>query len=803
MVERRDSKGALRLAAADALRRPLRAWARDRADGTPTLRQAFVYGDNQAETGLQPGDAAAANLLGRPYHTYDEAGRAETTSYDLDGNLLEKTRRVLATQVLMSALPGPAGDWANAFYQADWQPAPGQTLAQHAGPLLDPTAYTISTTYDALARPTSVTAPLDADGTRKTLHPTYSRAGTLTALDLDGDSYVQQILYNARGQRVLAILGCATMIRYVYDPQTFRLARLRSEPSPASPPRPVPPPPLQDYGYAYDLVGNLLALLRPRHPAAGSIPTPATSSTAHFSYDPLYRLTSATGRECDIPPPTPWLDTPRCIDLTKVRAYTETYTYDDVGGLLKLAHQAGTGGFTRTYDVPPGSNQATAMTTGQTAYHYGYDASGNMVSETTSRLFEWNHANQLATFRNQTPNAEPTIYTQYRYDTAGQRVLKIVRKHGGQLAITTYIGGLFERLTVTDASSTTSYDMLHILDATTRVATAHAGPPLPGDASPAIAYHLGDHLSSSTIVLDSSGSLFNREEYTPYGDTTFGSYAKKRYRHIAKERDEESGLYYYGARYYAPGSPAGLRQTRCRSPHGPLTATAAATRCGWPTPLAPRRLRRRWSASNPTVSGRRRGRHAGAARAADDAAEGTVETQSDAAEMPESVLPKPSGKAERKTTRSPVSGTEPGKTQTKSEVSAKLRPLFEVRPPGSVDGAHGPLQPRCIEHVDDLKGRLAKVEVLAAEVGTHGVELSMLDIDITSFKAEAGALRGDWLAGITGNASLTAGQFVAKLGLKEGSLAAEIGGSLATLHLETGGNLLGSTSVATAKSTPG
>src|SRR5262249_13611576 len=127
----------------------------------------------------------------------------------------------------------------------------------------------------------------------------------------------------------------------------------------------------------------------------------------------------------------------------------------------------------------------------------------------------------------------------------------IVRKHGGQLAITAYIGGLFERLALTDASSTTSYDTLHILDATTRVATVHAGPPLPGDASPAIAYHLGDHLGSSTVVLDRSGYLFNREEYAPYGETSFGSYAKKRYRHIAKERDEESGLYYYGARYYA------------------------------------------------------------------------------------------------------------------------------------------------------------------------------------------------------------------------------------------------------------
>ena len=387
----------------------LRTWARDAANRTPTLRQAFVYGDNQPETGLTPADAAAANLLGRPYHTYDEAGRAETTSYDLDGNLLEKTRRVLDAQVLLSALPGPAGDWASAFYQVDWQPGPRQTLAQHADPLFDPATYTISTAYDALNRPTSVTAPLDTEGIRKTLHPTYGRAGTLTALDLDGDSYIHQILYNARGQRALAILGCGTMIRYVYDPSTFRLARLRSEPAPANPPRTSPPPAIQDYGYGYDLVGNLLAL-HDRTLGSGISPTSDQLDRA-FSYDPLYRLTSATGRECDIPPPAPWLDTPRCVDLTKVRAYTETYAYDDAGGLLTLAHHAGTGGFTRTFEIPSGDNQATAMTTGSTRYAYGYDASGNMISETTSRIFEWNHANKLATFRIQTPQAEPSLYT--------------------------------------------------------------------------------------------------------------------------------------------------------------------------------------------------------------------------------------------------------------------------------------------------------------------------------------------------------------------------------------------------------
>ena len=170
--------------------------------------------------------------------------------------------------MLVSALPGPAGDWANAAYQADWQPAAGQTLGQHADPLLDPTAYTTTTTYDALARPVTVTAPLDADGNRKILQYAYSRAGALTALTVDHDNYIRQILYNARGQHVLVVLGCATVTRYVYDPQTFRLARLRSEPAPAAPSA------AQDYGYAYDLVGNLL-LLRDRTPGSGISPTPS------------------------------------------------------------------------------------------------------------------------------------------------------------------------------------------------------------------------------------------------------------------------------------------------------------------------------------------------------------------------------------------------------------------------------------------------------------------------------------------------------------------------------------------------
>jgi RHS repeat-associated protein len=44
----------------------------------------------------------------------------------------------------------------------------------------------------------------------------------------------------------------------------------------------------------------------------------------------------------------------------------------------------------------------------------------------------------------------------------------------------------------------------------------------------------------------------NREEYFPYGETSFGSFAGKRYRFTGNERDEHDAPYYHRSRYYAP-----------------------------------------------------------------------------------------------------------------------------------------------------------------------------------------------------------------------------------------------------------
>ncbi|WMJ75317.1 RHS repeat-associated core domain-containing protein [Cytophagaceae bacterium ABcell3] len=98
--------------------------------------------------------------------------------------------------------------------------------------------------------------------------------------------------------------------------------------------------------------------------------------------------------------------------------------------------------------------------------------------------------------------------------------------------------------------STTEQNTLHIMDDQSRIATIRLGDAM-GDITPAIKYNLEDHLGSSSIQLDTNGTLVNSEEYYPFGETSFGSYGKKRYRFCGKEKDEESGLYYYGMRYYS------------------------------------------------------------------------------------------------------------------------------------------------------------------------------------------------------------------------------------------------------------
>jgi RHS repeat-associated protein len=256
------------------------------------------------------------------------------------------------------------------------------------------------------------------------------------------------------------------------------------------------------------------------------------------------------------PPPDapPWDDRPRSTDLTRARAYTERYAYDSMGSLLRLEHRNGNGGFTREFTVETASNRLRTMKVGDSTYDYDFDANGNIRSEATSRHFEWNHADQMKVFRTQTNGAEPSVHAHYLYDAAGERVKKLVRNQGGQVEVTHYIDAVFEYHRWGGQSNAGENNNVHVIDDTRRIALVRLGNVHPEDKGPAVQFHLADHIGSSNVVVNSAGALVNREEFTPYGETSFGSFERKRYRFTGVERDEESGLGYCARRYQMPGT---------------------------------------------------------------------------------------------------------------------------------------------------------------------------------------------------------------------------------------------------------
>ena len=69
-------------------------------------------------------------------------------------------------------------------------------------------------------------------------------------------------------------------------------------------------------------------------------------------------------------------------------------------------------------------------------------------------------------------------------------------------------------------------------------------------------YYHPDHLGSAQLVTDYEGNEYQRIEYTPYGEMWVEKKTANEkdmrylpYKFTAKEQDEETGLYYYGARY--------------------------------------------------------------------------------------------------------------------------------------------------------------------------------------------------------------------------------------------------------------
>ena len=68
-------------------------------------------------------------------------------------------------------------------------------------------------------------------------------------------------------------------------------------------------------------------------------------------------------------------------------------------------------------------------------------------------------------------------------------------------------------------------------------------------------YYHSDHLGSTSYITDKDGNITQYDAYLPYGELLVDEHSSSEempYKFNGKELDEETGLYYYGARYMNP-----------------------------------------------------------------------------------------------------------------------------------------------------------------------------------------------------------------------------------------------------------
>ena len=581
-----DGRGHTFRMAYDALRRPTGLFVQgsDPSNSDPrTLNGEVLYEKTDYGEG-RPNDQAL-NLRTRVFQYNDTAGviknmghnsaTNQDEAYDFKGNLLRSSRQLV---VDYKALP-------------NWSVAP--TLQQEI--------FTSSTQFDALNRPVAATTP---DGS--VVRPTYNKANLLERVDINlrgaqaATPFVTNIDYNARRQRVLIAYGNNTSTAYTYDPATFRLVHLATTRQGFSADSQV----MQDLNYAYDPTGNIthiqdqadiqnVIFFRNRR----------VEPSSDYVYDAIYRLIQAIGREqlgqsgagqSSPPTSTSYNDFPRVGllqpgDGNAMGTYSEQYQYDVVGNFVQFIHRGSdpaNPGWTRAYtynaasllELGKQSNRLTRSTVNPGGAQlqnedYTYDLHGNIGSMPQLQVMEWNFKDQLYMTQRQAVNASDRDgiqhqgeRTYYVYDAAGQRARKLTERQNGTLKNERiYLGGfeVYRKYNGNGSNVTLERETLHVMDDKRRVAlleTSTIDASAPPNTLPRMTtrYQFDNHLGSACLELDETAAIISYEEYYPYGSTSYqagrsvAEVSLKRYRYTGKERDEESGLYYHKARYYAP-----------------------------------------------------------------------------------------------------------------------------------------------------------------------------------------------------------------------------------------------------------
>ncbi len=538
----------------DDLHRPVGTYVKE--DGDEILFSYVVYGD------LLP-DAVQRNLKGKTYQLYDQAGRVTLDRVDFKGNVIDVKRRLTKEYKQLT----------------NWKTLEGLTTVSSietvAAAFLEDEIFSSSSTLDAINRPILVTLP-----DKSIVEPKYNEGNFLESLRVrirgEGEfvTFLENQEYDAKGQRQFAQYGNGFITNYFYDPKTFRLVNLVTKKTGTADTHS-----LQNLHYTFDPVGNIISSkddAQQTHYFNNAVVKPES----HFEYDAMYRLLKATGREhaglggnaqrnhSDLP----FLaQLPHVNELNAVRRYAEQYEYDECGNILQMQHSAINGTWTRHYryeyqdDANNNTNRLKSTSipgdadAGPYTATYQHDIHGNMTKMPHLDELVWNFMDQLSEV-----NLGGGGKAFYVYGLGGGRIRKVIERIGGKRTERIYLGAVEIYRTYQNNNKKLERSTLHVYDDTGKIAQVDTKivdennrditNPLYKNL---IRFQYTNHLGSATLETDEDGVVISYEEYHPFGTSAYRScksdvdLSLKRYRFSGKERDEETGLYYFGARYYA------------------------------------------------------------------------------------------------------------------------------------------------------------------------------------------------------------------------------------------------------------
>lgn len=165
---------------------------------------------------------------------------------------------------------------------------------------------------------------------------------------------------------------------------------------------------------------------------------------------------------------------------------------------------------------------------------YVYDANGNMTSDGV-KCYTYNEANQLS--KVQECGNNHTI-AEYVYDYTGLRMIKKNYVTGTLANTVVSWGDHYEtRTPVGGSAQNTVYYWVNSELLAKK------------DSNEDRFYYHNDHLGSSALLTDENGDVVERTAYDPWGKVKSGGTVSK-FQYTGQEKDTETGLNYYNARYY-------------------------------------------------------------------------------------------------------------------------------------------------------------------------------------------------------------------------------------------------------------